>query len=216
MSDHKAVSLVSLAGPHMGVFGQTWLKNAGPFLESQIPMPQLPVSPFSLPIPGLSSIFSAAQGEFYRVAYTSAAQHTSSLANLWHDPTHEKEYLHGNEFLPPINGEVGSYQDLAHRRANFLRLQKAAFFVGSFHERTYDSPLGLEPWQTGIFGFYADGSQSEIVPLEKQDIFIKDTFGLKTLQETGRLHLEAVPGVSHQTWLTSKDIFTKHVMPHLL
>ena len=30
------------------------------------------------------------------------------------------------------------------------------FLVGSF-ERHFDSRLGLEPWQTGIFGFYKAG-----------------------------------------------------------
>ena len=30
--------------------------------------------------------------------------------------------------------------------------------MGSFKDRDYDSKLGLEPWQSGIFGFYKPGA----------------------------------------------------------
>ncbi|CAJ1426675.1 unnamed protein product, partial [Effrenium voratum] len=46
------------------------------------------------------------------------------LANLWHDPLHQEEYLKGNVFLPRANGEVESSDTERHRR-NFIRLGRA-------------------------------------------------------------------------------------------
>mmetsp|Transcript_80862 Transcript_80862/g.142630 ORF Transcript_80862/g.142630 Transcript_80862/m.142630 type:complete len:397 (-) Transcript_80862:87-1277(-) len=216
MPNHRALSLVSLAGPQMGVYGSTWLEHAEPFFEAQIPMPKLP--DFPLPIPGLGEVKKAAgsvaKGSFYQLAYTSMLQ-SVSLANLWHDPLHVESYLRGNVFLPLANGETAASSKSGYR-SNFLRLQKATFLVGAFTRQTYDSPLGVEPWQSGVFGFYANGSSTKVEPIEKQDVFAKDSFGLRTLHETGRLHLEAVEGIGHQEWLTSETVFVKHVMPHLV
>ena len=33
--------------------------------------------------------------------------------------------------------------------------------------------------------------------------------------QEGRLTVEAVPNCTHVDWLTSKDIFTNYVLPHL-
>lgn len=38
------------------------------------------------------------------------------------------------------------------------------FLVGSFQDRDYDSKLGLEPWQSGIFGFYKPGASETNSP----------------------------------------------------
>jgi len=212
MDDHRVLTFVSLAGPQMGVYGTTWLENAQPFLQQSLPE--------SLPIPALPPFIPGAvlkvgagilASKFYNVAYGSL-QNSSSLANLWHDPLHVHEYLTGNTFLPRANGEIKEVA--AQRHANFARLRRAVFLVGAFR-RSFDSKLGLEPWQTGVFGFYGEGSDSKIVPMEEQPIFKKDTFGLKTLHDAGKLHVLAVPGVEHQQWLTSEDVFEQFVLPHL-
>jgi len=209
MDNHRVRSLVSLAGPQMGVYGTTWLKSAQPFLQNQLPMPTLPSF---IPGPLVSAGATVLSSRFYSFAYGSL-QHATSLANLWHDPLHQEEYLKGNVFLPRANGEVESSDTERHRR-NFIRLGRAVFLVGSF-ERSFDSKLGLQPWQTGVFGFYREGSDSEILPMEKQKLFVEDTFGLRSLKEAGKLHLETVKGVVHEDWLSSERIFKKHVLPHL-
>ncbi|CAJ1365085.1 unnamed protein product [Effrenium voratum] len=194
MDNHRVRSLVSLAGPQMGVYGTTWLKSAQPFLQNQLPMPTLPSF---IPGPLVSAGATVLSSRFYSFAYGSL-QHATSLANLWHDPLHQEEYLKGNVFLPRANGEVESSDTERHRR-NFIRLGRAVFLVGSF-ERSFDSKLGLQPWQTGVFGFYREGSDSEILPMEKQKLFVEDTFGLRSLKEAGKLHLETVKGVVHEDW----------------
>jgi len=207
MDHHRVVNFISLAGPQMGVYGTTWLESAQPFLEKNLPIPALPAF---IPQSVMSMGAGILASNFYSFAYTTL-QNSTSLANLWHDPLHEEEYLKGNVFLPRANGEVGRGSV---GKGNFVKLRKAVFLVGSF-ERHFDSRLGLEPWQTGIFGFYKAGSDTEMVPMEKQELFHKDTFGLRTLHESGRLHLEAVPNIEHGDWLIHEKVFKRYVLPHL-
>lgn len=207
LDGHKVHTLISLAGPQMGVFGNTWLDNSAPFLKSQLPLPDFPLPSITGIFPGLTDAYK----QVYQIAYTPALQKTLAPANLWNDPLHQRQFLEGNCFLPELNGLVGTPTELQRRRSNFLRLQKAVFMVGSF-DTPYDSPLGVEPWQTGVFGFYAPGSDTEILPMEQQDVYIHDTFGLRTLHESGRLTVKTVPGVRHLDWLTSKTVFEQHVL----
>lgn len=208
MDHHRVVNFISLAGPQMGVYGTTWLESAQPFLEKNLPIPPLPqFIPTSIMSMGADILAS----NFHTFAYGSL-QNSSSLANLWHDPLHEEDYLKGNAFLPRANGEVGRGSV---GKGNFVKLRKAVFLVGSFQDRDYDSKLGLEPWQSGIFGFYKPGTDDELLPMKKQKLFREDAFGLRTLHDSGRLHVEAVPNVEHGEWLSSRKVFQRYVLPHL-
>lgn len=200
MNDHRVHTLVSLAGPQMGVYGGDWLART------------LPQAASNIPFLGMMLGFGGATGaqNFYHAAYTPVAQNTISIANMWVDPLHWNEFIQGSDFLPANNAGAGD------RKANFVRLQKAVFLVGSFTGRTSDGALGIEPWQSGIFGFYAEGSESRIVPMEEQQVFTEDLFGLSTLNSTGRLHVEAVEGVEHAAWLHSRSVFNEHVLGHLV
>lgn len=51
--------------------------------------------------------------------------------------------------------------------------------------------------------------------MEEQEVYKKDSFGLRTLHQSGRLHLEAIPKVEHGDWLTQAKVFKRHVLPHL-
>jgi palmitoyl-protein thioesterase len=206
MDDHKVHTLISLAGPQMGVYGKTWFKEFDPAGA----LPQLPGF--------LPNVFeSTAFHNFYTVSYTQQMQDSTSLANLWHDPLHEEAFLENNAFLPFVNGLIGEGVP-AGMKANFARLNKAVFLVGSFSDQDFDSKIGLEPWCTGVFAFFAAGSGSgtPCVPMENQDFFIKDKFGLKSLHDAGRLHVQAVDGVRHGDWLKSEDVFSKYILPHLI
>ena len=45
--------------------------------------------------------------------------------------------------------------------------------------------------------------------------YIKDTFGLRTLDETGRTHIHEVPGVEHLHWPLNYTVFTNYILPYL-
>ena len=65
-----------------------------------------------------------------------------------------------------------------------------------------------------MFGFY-DSDGETIVPMEKQEYYLKDTFGLRTLDDSDRLTLKNVPGKVHVDWLFDSDLIEEYVLPCL-
>mmetsp|Transcript_59873 Transcript_59873/g.129799 ORF Transcript_59873/g.129799 Transcript_59873/m.129799 type:complete len:359 (+) Transcript_59873:81-1157(+) len=191
MDDHRVHTLISLAGPQLGIYGSAWLSLFG-----------------SAPEISIAALMGAQS--FHSLAYNQVSQSANSIFNLWNDPLHQDEFLAGNAFLPMVNGLSGPVP--AGMLANFKRVQRAVFLAGHMDE-TSDGVL--EPWNSGVFGYFAKGSDSQIQAMSEQDFFEKDTFGLKTLNDTGRLHLEAVSGVRHGDWTHSRDVFKAHVLQHL-
>ncbi len=52
----------------------------------------------------------------------------------------------------------------------------------------------VEPTDSEHFGFYAPGSETEVVPLRESAIYLEDRIGLRTLDEDGRLVFMDVEG----------------------
>ena len=102
----------------VGVFDQVWVK----FLPSEFRNTTL--------------------DEVFHLFYNKPMQDTFSVANLWHDPTHQALFLQENLFLPEYLGLVGSDSERLRRKTNFKRLSLAAFFVGSFANATFDGGRG--------------------------------------------------------------------------
>ena len=121
---------------------------------------------------------------------------------MWRDPNHLNDFLTKNIFLPKYT-EHATLQ----MKTNFLKLENAIFCVGS--GPAYDG--GIEPWQTGVWGSVVDGV---MLNMTQRDFYINDTFGLKTLDESGRLKLQIVPGVSHNDWTGNEDVIRKYVLPY--
>lgn len=182
MDDHRARHFVSLAGPQAGVFGAAFFAK--------------------LKIPFFENVTAA---EAWRVAYTWPAQKLLSIANMWRDPSHLDDYAASNQFLPAVLEAAP-----ATARANFARLERAVFCVGS--GPAYDG--GIEPWQTAVFGA-ADGPGGAIRPMADQAFYGNDTFGLRTLDESGRLNLTVVPNATHGDWTGNAAIIAAYVLPHL-
>lgn len=137
----------------------------------------------------------------YLVAYNFLGQKIS-VANIWRDPHHLSQYLSGNDFLPKYTSKATPAM-----KANFIRLKQAVFCVGS--GKPYDG--GIEPWQTGAWGSY--NAAGDMVNMTAQSFYTDDTFGLKTLDTTGRLNLTVVEGVSHGDWTGDIAIIRKYVLP---
>ena len=193
MDDHRVNNFVSLAGPQMGVWGKDFFASLGK---------DFPVWAQNL-----------TADEIWRVAYTTPVQDTLSVSNMWRDPHHTKEFLAHSHFLPEYNGLAPDMPaaTLARYKGNFLRLRQAVFCVGS--GSPYDG--GIEPWQSGAFGF-VDGSAEgggKSVPMAQHAEYSKDLFGLRTLDESGRLNITIVPGVRHADWTGNIDIIRKYVLP---
>ena len=181
MADHAVDTFVSLAGPQMGVYGQDFFD--------------------SIKVPLLEN---ATARTMWRIAYTRLGQATISDANMWHDPNHEGAYYEYDTFLPGYTDNAS-----AAMKANFVRLRKAVFCVGS--GSAYDG--GIEPFQSGAWGFV--DAAGAVVPMSAQPMYKEDTFGLRTLDESGRLNLTVVPGVRHGDWTGNRDVIRTWVLPHL-
>ena len=63
-------------------------------------------------------------------------------------------------------------------------------------------------------GFWDTDGQT-VYPMQKQEYYIKDTFGLRTLCETNRLSLTNVPNKSHQSWLLEDNLMAEYIFPCL-
>lgn len=185
MNDHNVSHFVSLAGPQAGVYGQGFFHGAPKWIQD------------------------LAVDEIWRVAYTSTFQGFISDANMWRDAKHYDKYLQTNPVLPLYDGERTSAASLARFKANFVRLRRAVFCVGSGAD--YDG--GIAPWQTGVWGSY--DSSGHLVNMTEQPFYTNDTFGLRSLNESGRLVTTIVPGVSHGDWTGDREIIRKYILPHL-
>jgi palmitoyl-protein thioesterase len=197
MDDHKVHTLVSLAGPQMGVYGPGFFD----FLQK---------------IPLLRNI---TYEDISVVAYSVPGQ-LISVANMWNDPMHQGHFLSANNFLPLYNGLNDDATGNARRKANFLRLQKGVFLTGvgtKYSPADYDN--GIEPARSGVFDFFKEGtrwSDQVYVPMKEQTIYTEDTFGLKTLNEAGKLITQAVHGIGHHTWVDNETVVEQYILPHLV
>jgi hypothetical protein len=189
MDDHAVHTLISMAGPQMGAWGDHWNFNAG----------------------GLEGL--VIKADLSGLIYSQLLQATNSVANLWNDPLHQNQFLHGSKFLAIFNGLTDDVQGNARRKQNFIRLQKACFFVGNYGPTPYEG--GIEPWQSGVFGYYKPGSITEYNTMYNTTEYINDTFGLKTLEETGRLVLGTPDHVAHWQWVGDSNVARQWILPHL-
>lgn len=190
MDDHRVHTLISMSGPQMGVYGPSYID----FLEK-------------IPIVG-KQLLNVTYENLYLLV-DSPGIRDISLANMWHDPVHEAAFLTRNQFLPKYNGLIDDELGNARRKANFLRLQKAVFLVG-------DGQDEIEPRCSGIFGYLRQGSRTDVASMREQELYVNDTFGLRSLNEVGRLFTAVAPGVQHEDWIQSRAVFEEFVLPHLV
>uniref|UniRef100_A0A6C0BUY4 Uncharacterized protein n=1 Tax=viral metagenome TaxID=1070528 RepID=A0A6C0BUY4_9ZZZZ len=120
--------------------------------------------------------------------YNPIAQSTLSFAGYWRDPTHLVRYQLFSSFLPEANGEKQL------KRNKYLQALTNFAMVFSPNDDI------IKPQSSGIFDTF--NADLTILPLENNPIYTEDWIGLKTLNETGRLH-------THQTNCTHVE----HRMP---
>lgn len=185
MPDHRARSLISLAAPQLGVYGDGWLDV--------------------IKFPFIRMLYNL--GTFHDFLYTNLMQ-DSPFGQFWHDPNPSHGFLQHNSFLPHWNGLLGEVKG---HKENFLKVGKAYFFSGNITTSTFDD--GIDPWNTGVWGFY--DANNKMRPMEAQPEYLLNNFGLRSLDERGDLHVIAAAGVRHSQWIESKEVFIRHILPTL-
>ncbi|CAH3153500.1 unnamed protein product [Pocillopora meandrina] len=151
-----------------------------------------------------------ARKDLYLLFYTKYFQDKISLANYWNDPYHEDKNYEYNVFLPVVNNlnsskffnaSVG-----AQFKENFLRI-KNLILVGGPDDGV------ITPWQSSQFGFY--DTSLTVVDMKNQQVYLEDTFGLRTLDERGSVHQYTFPGVNHTHWHGTEKVFVEAIEPWL-
>ncbi|GAB6029248.1 Palmitoyl-protein thioesterase 1 [Chamberlinius hualienensis] len=120
-------------------------------------------------------------------------------AEYWHDPLDEDSYRNKSLFLADINCEKIKKQEY---KENLLRLKN--FVMVMFNQDTM-----VQPKESELFGFYKEGQSEALYELGESQLYQEDWIGLKSLNDTGRLHLLAVDGDHLQIdvkWLTENII----------
>lgn len=143
---------------------------------------------------------------FFRFFYTNYFQNKFSLANYWNDPYHEDKNYEYNVFLPVVNNNNASkffnVTDGKRFKDNFLRIKNLVLIGGP------DDGV-ITPWQSSQFCFY--NMNLTVVDMTKQQIYLEDTFGLRSLDERGSLHRYTFSGVNHTHWHGTKKVFEEAI-----
>ncbi|ETP19621.1 hypothetical protein F441_06467 [Phytophthora nicotianae CJ01A1] len=218
MDDHNVHSLISLAGDGNGNYYGPQASEAMPL---QIMLQAL--GPYAFDATDFNFTKYAAdpttwKGKFQRdftelVTTNENLQAKNSIVNSFLPPLEGpalENWLKINPFLPKVNNLENCGADAvctaeqARRKANFIKLKAAHFFVSPQDDIQ-------SPWQTAVLGKYTTVATLDEVETKFADFtmvdmkdtaeYQKDLYGLKTLDATGGLHLHVVPDVPHNCWL---------------
>jgi palmitoyl-protein thioesterase len=140
------------------------------------------------------------------ILYRGFIQEHVSFAEYWHDSQHEDLYLKRCTFLPYLNNEV-EHDFSAHYKANICSLHNMVLV-----ESMCDTVI--EPVDSCQFGFYKAGTKGVDQSLYEWDVYSQDKLGLKTLDDSGRLHLYWAM-CSHTDFQEDKDNFMQNILPFI-
>jgi palmitoyl-protein thioesterase len=143
------------------------------------------------------------------IVYEDHIQETISFAGYWRDTYQLDTYLAKSVFLADINNERDVKNSTYKERITSLNTMVLLY-------STIDTTI--IPKESGWFSFYADNTNHEkdVIPLQQSQWYIEDWIGLRTLDENGRLVLDAVQ-CKHSQYPTNtcKAIFEEYTLPYL-
>nr|AAW26730.1 SJCHGC04223 protein [Schistosoma japonicum] len=112
-------------------------------------------------------------------AYTEFVQSHVVQAQYWHDPLKEDVYRKYSQFLADINQENQINETYREKIKNIERLVLVKF----------SDDTTVIPKESEWFGFYRNGSLSNITSLQDSILYREDRLGLQALDKRGDLHL---------------------------
>merc|ERR1712232_694346 len=102
-------------------------------------------------------------------------------ANYYRAPNSLRAFRRHARFLPYINNEVKGKENSTYV-ANFKSLEKLALVMAQ------DDTM-VQPKESEHFGFFADGSKTELVAMHDAPGYTEDWFGLRSLDEAKKVDL---------------------------
>lgn len=146
------------------------------------------------------------EGYAHHVLYSKGFQKFVSFAGYWHDTLHYNKYIKKCRFLPYLNNQI-DHPDSALFKKNICSLKNMVLVMSSNDDI-------IEPRISCHFGFYKMGSKTEIEEMIATEIYKKDTLGLRTLNESGRLHLRMAE-CTHAEFQEDEQNFIANVVEFL-
>ena len=116
--------------------------------------------------------------------YSQLLQKTLAPTNIFRDLRQYDNYLKYSVFLPFVNNEVN------HPKQNQYKRRFEALNYLSMYQFTKD-PI-IYPRSSTFFGEISKDGQE--LQMDQTQVFIKNTFGLKTLFDEGRTHTDVIDG----------------------
>ncbi|CAI5701971.1 unnamed protein product [Peronospora effusa] len=118
--------------------------------------------------------------------YTKRVQEHLAQANYYRDPLRIEDYLEHAQFLPDLNNEKilinQTYKD------NFSKLQNLVLVRANQDTQVF-------PKESEWFGMYEDGDpHMNVLGFNETRWYQEDLFGLKTLNEAGKVHFVSTNG----------------------
>ncbi|EKD49035.1 MAG: hypothetical protein ACD_64C00024G0002 [uncultured bacterium] len=142
----------------------------------------------------------------HHILYSNAMQKIIGVAGYWHDTIHYETYLKKACFLPYLNNEI-SHPEAGLFKKNLCKLKNMVMVMSTQEEI-------VEPAISCHFGFYKKGSKEEIEELFDSEEYKKDALGLKTLNESGRLHLR-LASCTHENFQEDEKNFVDNALEFL-
>ncbi|KAG6954036.1 hypothetical protein JG688_00012547 [Phytophthora aleatoria] len=231
MDDHKAKRFISLAGLQNGQFLgpnaiDIAIKKGAPSLNNIVPERVFNYSKYAP-----EDYYGKMQKDFtYFTIENPDTQYEYTQFNVQRWPQFGS-WSTTNKFLPVYNnmnpclpGNDQCISDQHRRKANFLKLEKAHFFASPVDD-------AIMPWESCIFGRYTEVDTLEeietafvnrtVVNMTDTLEYREDTFGLRTLDERGGLHLHVASNVTHSCWCVDEKyckwapVYDQYIYPVL-
>uniref|UniRef100_A0A0B6YR02 palmitoyl-CoA hydrolase n=1 Tax=Arion vulgaris TaxID=1028688 RepID=A0A0B6YR02_9EUPU len=142
----------------------------------------------------------------FKLFYSTSGQ-KFSVANYWNDPHEQELFRNFSTFLAVLNNQSTEGNPRSYEfRNNFLRLKNLVLVGGP------DDGV-ITPWQSSQFGMY--NSSEVVLPMEEQEWYQNDAFGLKTMNSCGSIYMKTVPGIPHLKWHSEQLVFDSIIKPVL-
>lgn len=145
-------------------------------------LPQCPMS-----VPGLGAICRTVDALVSHFGvYSSLVQNRLAQANYYRDAENLAEYRSHGHFLPYINNEVQGQQNATYKK-NFESLEKLVLVMA-------EDDTMVHPKESEHFGYFKDGSRTELVDMRDAPWYTEDWFGLKSLDVQKKIDFHSTPG----------------------
>merc|ERR1711920_220516 len=122
----------------------------------------------------------------HAAVYTQFVQNRLAQANYYRDAGNLEEYRAKGHFMPYINNEVKGKENATYKD-NFKALEKLVLVMAE------DDSM-VHPKESEHFGYFKDGSRTQLVAMKDAAWYTEDWFGLKSLDEAKKIDFYSTPG----------------------